>query len=192
MKYANEDWKQERASWRAVIHLNLIRSVTIILQTMEAEMLNDPISSSEVLHHSLATTATDNLATREQLPVLLTNKHQLLKLRLSPLQRVEADLKCRLGAGTEEDKGRAGAGDSTRLLNRRNEFRVRAWKDALSHLVKHRGRLERQKGEMHQQSDDATEVIASCKEDMKALWTDEVVRSVLAKRNMRVEDSAGL
>jgi guanine nucleotide-binding protein subunit alpha len=45
---------------------------------------------------------------------------------------------------------------------------------------------------MHQQSDEATEVIASCREDMKSLWTDEVVRSVLVKRRLRLEDSAGL
>ncbi|TFY58140.1 hypothetical protein EVJ58_g6593, partial [Rhodofomes roseus] len=38
--------------------------------------------------------------------------------------------------------------------------------------------------------DDATEVIAGCREDMKALWEDEVVREMLARQRMRMEDSA--
>ncbi|KAF8054753.1 guanine nucleotide binding protein, alpha subunit, partial [Lyophyllum atratum] len=39
--------------------------------------------------------------------------------------------------------------------------------------------------------DEATEVIASCREDMKALWTDATVRDVLKRRRLRIEDSAG-
>jgi guanine nucleotide-binding protein alpha-1 subunit len=42
-----------------------------------------------------------------------------------------------------------------------------------------------------QSMDEATEIIASCREDMKALWLDKAVRAVLMKRRMRVEDSAG-
>jgi guanine nucleotide-binding protein subunit alpha len=41
-------------------------------------------------------------------------------------------------------------------------------------------------------SDDATDIIASCRDDMKALWLDEAVRNVLAKRKVRIEDGAGL
>ncbi|PPQ84522.1 hypothetical protein CVT25_007623 [Psilocybe cyanescens] len=40
--------------------------------------------------------------------------------------------------------------------------------------------------------DDATEIIASCLEDMKALWTDEVVKGMLRKRKIRTEDTAVL
>ena len=40
--------------------------------------------------------------------------------------------------------------------------------------------------------DEATDVIAKCKDDIKALWTDEAVRLVLKKRKIRLEDSAGL
>ncbi|KAG5650297.1 hypothetical protein H0H81_012716 [Sphagnurus paluster] len=39
--------------------------------------------------------------------------------------------------------------------------------------------------------DEATEVIVSCREDMKALWEDSVVRAVLRRRGVRMEDEAG-
>jgi hypothetical protein len=35
-------------------------------------------------------------------------------------------------------------------------------------------------------------VIAGCKEDIKALWEDGVVQSVLSKRKYRVDESSGL
>jgi len=39
--------------------------------------------------------------------------------------------------------------------------------------------------------DEVTEVIASCKDDMVALWLDPAVRTVLKNWNVRLEDSAG-
>jgi hypothetical protein len=37
-----------------------------------------------------------------------------------------------------------------------------------------------------------TEVIASCADDMKAIWEDPMLRSALAKRNVRLEETPGL
>jgi hypothetical protein len=39
--------------------------------------------------------------------------------------------------------------------------------------------------------DEVTEVIASCKEDMVALWSDPAVRTVLKSWNIHLEDSLG-
>jgi hypothetical protein len=120
------------------------------------------------------------------LSVPLTNKHQLLKLRLGPLRRVEADLKKRLGAGTEEIVSGVVNVGPLGGRSRSREFGVRAWKDALGGSETDGGR------DRGQQTDEATEVIVSCREDMMALWTDEAVKAVLTKRKIRVEDSAGL
>jgi hypothetical protein len=203
MRYATEVWKQERASWRAVIQLNLIRSVITIVETLQAEMDNDPISTPEqsdmsteaLLRSSLDAPAYEPEATEQSMLDPLTNKHLILKLRLSPLQRVERDLKRRLGASTEEDMGSTGTGvlsDTTLSINRRKEFGVRGWKHALSYLVRHGGGTWQNADGQRQSVDEATEVIVSCKEDIKALWMDKAVRAVLMKRRMRVEDSAGL
>lgn len=40
--------------------------------------------------------------------------------------------------------------------------------------------------------EDATEVIASCAEDMSVLWQDPAVRAVLSRRGMRPEEGPGL
>jgi len=39
---------------------------------------------------------------------------------------------------------------------------------------------------------DATEMIANCRDDMKALWEDKLVQQVLVKRNVTLADSAEL
>jgi guanine nucleotide-binding protein alpha-1 subunit len=40
--------------------------------------------------------------------------------------------------------------------------------------------------------DEAAEVLVSCRDDIKAIWEDPVVREMLAKRKKRIEDGAGL
>ena len=129
-------------------------------------------------------------------PIQLTDKHELLKLRLGPLRRVETDLKRRLGAGTEEIVG--GGGDvlgEDPVHGRRKEFGVRAWRHvfegplaALSGNSQHNSSREKAANA----TDDATEVIAECKQDMRALWVDPAVKAVLKRRRIRLEDSAGL
>ena len=40
--------------------------------------------------------------------------------------------------------------------------------------------------------DDPTNVLAACKDDIVLLWGDPVVRDVLTRHNVRLEDSPGL
>lgn len=40
--------------------------------------------------------------------------------------------------------------------------------------------------------EELTDIIASLQDDMKALWTDETVKALLARKGVRIEDSAGL
>jgi guanine nucleotide-binding protein alpha-1 subunit len=181
MKYARAAWKQERASWRAVIQLNLVRSIITIVETLQSEM--DSLKDGD---RKSLTSTDENTSDGEEvhtLPVPLTDRHQLLTLRLDPLRRVEADLKKRLGSGTEEIVSDSVDTD----VCQPREFGVRAWKDALSGPS-----MTNMASDGEQQTDEATEVIVSCKDDMNALWMDEAVRAVLKKRRMRVEDSAGL
>lgn len=196
MKYARTAWKQERASWRAVIQLNLIRSVNTIVEILQTEM-DMPDEEDSMTRNS-----TDSITIESRTAVPLTEKHQLLRLRLGPLRRVEADLKRRLGAGVDEVvNAEAGVLDPQEGPGGRpKEFCVRGWKSALENpgaMVKamRNGAPRATQGEGEEKEavvDEATEVISSCKEDMKALWADEMVQTVLSKRRMRLEDSAGL
>lgn len=221
MKYARTAWKQERTSWRSVIQLNLIRSVLTILETLQAEMDNAPLmppapapslsivpvprSSSSSSGHghnnghgpSKITAApymsdADSTITEGDVPppIPLGEHHRVLQRRLGPLRRVEADLKRRLGAGTEEVVGVGGdvlAGAEAEPPRSR-EWGVRAWSQVISGANAQAGQQLHEDAAM----DEATEVIAGCKDDMLALWTDEDVQRVLSRRRMRVEDSAGL
>lgn len=86
------------------------------------------------------------------------------------------------------------------LPRRRNEFTVHSLQDALeksrqpqSRNGSHHGHgSDDESNNSRTDSDEATEIIASCQEDMKALWSDEAVRVVLKKRKIRLEESAGL
>uniref|UniRef100_A0A8H8CD70 G-alpha-domain-containing protein n=1 Tax=Psilocybe cubensis TaxID=181762 RepID=A0A8H8CD70_PSICU len=259
---SESDWDAERASWRAVIQLNVIRSIITIVEALQAEMDGEPEGEGDLQHPvspggsssaggggEASGSGVGGGTGREgskQLSTLLTGKHQVLKMRLGPLRRVETDLKRRLGAGSDEDMGlplpspapaaaaATGDGAATNVLGRaslgplsletdsqglarplgaasaQREFGVTRLQEALqrgqrlvrkgsAQSVRRQARVgsgratpvgEDGEGE-GEMVDDATEILASCLDDMKALWTDDVVRAVLRKRRIRIEDTAG-
>lgn len=112
LTYAPKAWAAERASWCAVIQLNLIRSVNTIVDALAMELTGNPPKSTSPTPYSLssgspspssdvgyssASTSNTFVIAQEQKPALLK-----LKFRLAPLRQVEVDLKLRLGAGTDE------------------------------------------------------------------------------------------
>lgn len=188
LQYAAKAWRAERTAWRAIIQLNLIRSVVTILEALQAEMNGTPITSDgedDIDERDASSTA---------IPIQFTDKHQLLKLRLTPLRRVEADLKRRVGAEAEEADSLsapmyatpfdATSSRTTSQRKRTGEFVVKSWKHVLER------NLERMRGSPD--SEEATGVIAGCRDDIKALWEDATVQDVLVKRNIRLADSADL
>ena len=93
MKYAHSAWSTERALWRPVIQLNLLHSVFRILDTLQAEMDNEhPKHNNEIIE----------IDDPKREPLVFSENHHALKLRLEPLYEVERDLKRILGAEAEE------------------------------------------------------------------------------------------
>ncbi|KAI0366082.1 G-alpha-domain-containing protein [Pilatotrama ljubarskyi] len=238
LAFAPNAWRAERASWRAVIHLNLVRSVNHILDVLSQEMAKPPSATSPAtspfIRPSTAQGRFDQQAsaaafassksdasdpaspsgggTPPEPPFQFTNTHALLKLRLVPLRRVEADLKQLIGAATDEhapdvsvappgavdDANAAVLWDGSPARRRPDEFYVRAnhsWRDALRgacHGSHGEGAEHKAAGADGQATlDDATEIIASCADDMRTLWDDPVVREVLKRRKIRMEQSPG-
>ena len=216
MTYARDAWNAERASWRSVIQLNLVRSIITIVETLQAEMAGDRPSSPQSARHSRAIspkssfsfTPTGNItprpSTSDSASSLLNGKHQLLQLRLGPLRRVEADLKRRFGEQAYEDEEVPSIPlgplkldvDSQELYKK--EFGVGRLMEALK-KSRHSQETPRGGDPGHNRMvtsnnvvDEVTEVIASCKDDMVALWSDPAVRTVLKNSNIRLEDQAGL
>ncbi|KAM6492210.1 hypothetical protein JOM56_011934 [Amanita muscaria] len=162
-------------------------------------------SSHPFIHDSDLSSLSDS----DEDPIHLTDKVQMLLLRLSPLRTVEKELKQRLGAGTDEVRadvsfasaGAAGTAGFASRLRRPREFCVRKWNN-VSDAASKFGRsdpstfagpgpgLTRPQSSRHDSNvvrlqlvDELTEVIASCRTDMMLLWTDPDVRNVLQKRN---------
>ena len=184
MRYAKAEWEKERNGWRSVVQLNVVRSIITIQNVIEAEMNGDAPPESE-----------DELAIdgdNEIEGLKFTDHHQLLMIRLAPLLRVEAELRHRLGAGSELVASSLNSMSATPFdapySNQRRgkpEISVPSWKDVLDPI----GRP----GEISPKTaDTVTSVLAGCKDDMKALWDDKAVRLALKRRRLQLPDSAGL
>ena len=206
MRYARDAWIAERDSWRSVIQLNLIRSILTILDTLRAEMGKE-IPESHPSNVSQTATVRDSMPRQftksDSSSSLLTVKHQVLNLRLEPLRRIEADLKKRLSAQADEAEESLTASQvSFRLeiqaqlaYQRKKEFGVGQLTQALEQgLVSQHATqmIDEGQSNMTTDVDEVTEVIASCKDDMVTLWSDQAVQTVLKNWNIRLEDSAGL
>ncbi|KAL1941908.1 hypothetical protein VTO73DRAFT_6908 [Trametes versicolor] len=226
LAFAPKAWQAERASWRAVIQLNLVRSINSILDVLSQEMASSPSTTSPTtspfmrpttsqgtnrFDPSTSTSPTDGSSTSSDPDGLqFTNTHALLKLRLVPLRRVEADLKQLIGAATDElapdafgapaqaadDANGAVLYDGSPARRRPAEFYVRSnqsWREALRSTYQGLGGAASERAAAAHESklEDATEIIASCAVDMAALWADPVVREVLRRRRMRLELAPG-
>lgn len=207
LTYAPKAWVLEKASWRAVIQLNLIRSINAILDAL-AVHLTGPAQPAQSIRRVTSpppspTSEDDtftNIAPRVQIPPEKRNFLLKLKLRLTPLRRVEIDLKARLGAGTDEVT-EANSGfqpmtaspfddpphtvsprPSRELIVRSHQF----WKS------REKERKEKDRSSFRPTSagatdaarDSATDVLAGCEEDMLSLWSDPFVRDLADKMGL--------
>jgi G-protein alpha subunit len=174
MQYARETWLEERSSWRAIIQLNLIRSVVTLLDLL-GEALTHPAS---------------NITS-----VSLTEKHRLLRLRLAPLRGVQQDLQHRLGAASIEESNNPGSGA---VMPRPSEFAVRSRDGWRSALERFRTRPHDTQGNARaadarvRKAAEVTEVVVGCADDMKALWEDGAVQEMLRRKKIRMEEEPGL
>ncbi|KAJ7894161.1 guanine nucleotide-binding protein alpha subunit [Mycena olivaceomarginata] len=204
LKYASPQWKAELRSWRAVIQLNLIQNVLVILDLMQDHLavLDSPTDStasgsftpSPYGRTSIDSTLSDISVATERSPasISLTQKHRVLNLRLSPLREVGDDLRRRLGASDPEftfANGTDGAmngvlDESSRKSSR--EFGVRGWIGALG-LPSNGAK----KADEPMPVDEATEILATLRDDIISLWEDPDVRDLLKVKNARIEDRPG-
>ncbi|KAJ7058012.1 guanine nucleotide binding protein, alpha subunit [Mycena amicta] len=204
--YCRRQWAEERSSWRCVILLNLVRNVNEILDVLGREMLTKNDAIVEVPRNSVA--GPRNGTHHAQLK--FKDTHRLLRLRLAPLRRVRLDLEARLGAAANElyttdttsaapfDPDAEGSARKAREKPHVTEFSVHSrngWKSALDRFRAARRSGEDNGGTMRRGvrdlEDEVQSVLAGCREDIRALWEDRVVREMMARRKVRIEDSAG-
>jgi hypothetical protein len=174
MRFARDRWTEERASWRAVILLNLVRSANTILDALSQEM--DDVEQ-------------DGLDGAFK----FDDYYRQYKVRLSPLQAVESNLKRLLGA-TEDIQPRKQISPTTIIPNGSQEFfvRSRSWRNFLQTTQGPDSESPRRFQQDLPTLLDSTDVIANGKDDIKTLWRDSHIQAMLWKRKTRLEDSAGL
>ena len=164
---------QERASWRTVLQLNLVRSVNTILETLQDAFDDDDDDD----------------------PLPFTDGHQVLRLRLRPLRGVESDLKRLLGVKAEDMPDHSPLTSPKLSPRTSTEFFVRSrnWRNFLqAALINGTENCRRPIRHDGVSSQDVTEVISSCKDDIIALWSDHLVQEMLRRHRVRLEDSASL
>ncbi|RPD53456.1 G-alpha-domain-containing protein [Lentinus tigrinus ALCF2SS1-7] len=234
LAFAPKAWKAERESWRAVIQLNLVRSINNILDILSQEMGKTPNATSPITspfmrpvtgsssghgHANANDSGSPTAESPSSPPIQFSHTHALLKLRLAPLRRVEADLKQLIGAASDEitasnttsalsgqDSGSSGDELSAAApfengtgRRRPSEYYVRSnasWREAVrsayNRISGNDNNDMREGGAADgERLEDATDVIASCAEDMHALWKDEVVQELLKRRRIRMELAPG-
>lgn len=176
-----------------------MRNVNVILDHLNAEMSDlpyNPDDSQDDLHRPRPPRALPRLKFTEQ--------HRLLIKKLGPLTSVQKDLEQRLGTATAEINSTtvtSAAPFDVSLTNRRalQEFSINSsngWKSALGKFRSMRSqRPESGPGptrKMQEMEEDIVEIIARCRDEIKSLWDDSIVREMLNRRKVRIEDSPGL
>ena len=129
--------------------------------------------------------------------------NSLYTLGVRQTNSIQADLERRIGSGAEEPisvpRGMptiAAAFENAPAI-RTQEFYVRSstgWKGTLDKLRSSAGsREEAQVRERRErEAEETTQIIAGCRDDIRALWNDEVVHQMLDRRKKRLEDCPGL
>ncbi|KAJ6497806.1 guanine nucleotide binding protein, alpha subunit [Mycena sanguinolenta] len=173
-------FKAERPSWRAVVHLNVVRSIRLIISA---------IQEAEAFASAPQPPGPDDPAYPPLSADLLT-----LKMRLLPLQQVEEALLSKLTPGASIGKAYTAAPDDP-LPGGTQEVSVHStapWKGAFSRLMNNvRGSVDGPETNEPQDSRDARQLLHACSEDMIHLWNDPTVKQVLKVHRLRLEDMAG-
>ncbi|KIK37667.1 hypothetical protein CY34DRAFT_775261 [Suillus luteus UH-Slu-Lm8-n1] len=186
--YTPTAFHEERILWRSVIQLNIVRSVRTILDALSDLRLPTLDSGGE-----------DSDDGGANIPQEL----EMLQMRLTPLRHIEALLIAKLIPPSEDEAASVigssaiSAYHSHRSRSSERSWRAQevfvrpgaTWKGALAKSTRSRPVSLGTTG--MQTRDEAQEVIHSCSYDIMALWTDRLVREVLRRRKIRLEESPG-
>ncbi|PFH48860.1 hypothetical protein AMATHDRAFT_148943 [Amanita thiersii Skay4041] len=203
LTYSKREWTEERASWRGVVYLNLVRNVNQILYHLVREMSDRTASmdgnSSDDSIEEVPVSRAKTLP-----PIKFKEKHRLLQQRLAPLISLQKDLEQRLGAAamemTTSSVNTAAPFEASSPTSRRgiSEFSINSsngWKSALDKIRTLRTGRSGVEAEALKKAgdleDELVETLVSCRDAMKELYEDTIIQEMLNRRKVRIEDSPG-
>ncbi|KAI0264720.1 guanine nucleotide binding protein, alpha subunit [Gloeopeniophorella convolvens] len=200
LKYTPAAFHAETEAWRAVIDLNLVRSVTFLLTLL------DETSSAPSPSAASGSSSTNNTISRAHIPSpavanpdtppdaqlvplqRLTDDLRRLRVRLSPLRSIEEALARFISP--EQASPRAAHGMLPRPSERAFEVSVRSgsrWKA----LFRRGGGASKADSQGYGEVQNARRVIEACREDILALWNHPAVRVSLAEQSVALEFQSG-
>ncbi|KAG5646840.1 hypothetical protein DXG03_002217 [Asterophora parasitica] len=169
-------FRAERASWRAIVQLNVVRSVRLIL---------DAISDAQAASYPS-----------------LTPEHLKLKMRLTPLQHVEQLLLRKLTPpGSAEFEAThlsplTNLPYTVRVGNTATELALNSttpWKAAFNKLVTNTTRTSMESQEIDfDDPQDPGVILSACKDDISTLWADPAIKQILETQKIFLQDMGGL
>ncbi|KAF9447683.1 G-alpha-domain-containing protein [Macrolepiota fuliginosa MF-IS2] len=167
---------KERASWRAVIYLNIVRSFHLIMDAMDRAQGRTVMAGDHEDGEFL------------ELP-RLSAEHLKIKRRLSPLLQVEDGLMNQISPVQSADREITHPGRTS--LKEIAVNSATQWKDAFGRLVRG-GRLCEDLEDMDWgDPNNPGKLLNACSEDMVRLWHDPVIQELLLRLKIRMEDHAG-
>lgn len=194
--YTPNAFREERILWRAVIQLNIVRSIHTILDTLSDIRRRD-------VYPSTPYTSDPDSDSESESHIALPPHLEDLRRRLYPLRHAESLLIAKLCPPNEYEATSLGYGGSNSVNGNvhsswhqpsshafhNNEVFVRpgaAWK------LRSTGRPQSAGNTGLETIDECQSMLHHCRSDIVALWNDAVVRQVLRRRKVRLEESPGL
>lgn len=187
LMYDAKAFRAERASWRAIVQLNVVRSIHVILDVITRAQHRRPSLGDDYVRPPDSPIVDDDLVA--------------LKMRLSPLIRIEEVLMTRLIPRGPDKSDAARLAQLTNIpyserpRNVNREIAVNSatqWKDVFTRLVQSdKDSFDSEKAIDWEDPTDPGVVLHALAEDMKALWNNATVQALLVQQNLRLQEAAG-
>ncbi|KAF8909854.1 G-alpha-domain-containing protein [Mucidula mucida] len=178
-------FREERASWRAVIQLNLARSVLCILQVIDkAKKFQDASPGSDVQSSSDEE--------REQDYPKMTPEHLKLRMRLTPLTAVQEALMRKLFPTNLDYEMTAQVDLASFPFRDPCVHTTWQWKGKFGRMVApDRSSFDSAQAIDFDDPQDPGVILHNCSSDMVRLWTDPVIQELLRVSRLQLYDTSG-
>ncbi|KAI0363490.1 G-alpha-domain-containing protein [Pilatotrama ljubarskyi] len=201
LQFSPQHFAKERAAWKTIIQLNLIRCIKRLLEVLQEEWESSlqtttpaSIAKGKGVAGRTPTTPGVRFSTSP-----LNDHHRRIRMRLSALLPIEEELTRKLlpdgGSPVRDVCVRAGSGWKGVLAAlSSNTSTLDVPRNSQPPLVSAMKGANSRPGTANSQfkdKDNPSAVLAACKDDIMALWEDSVVQAVLKKHNVRLQDMPG-